>query len=52
MEVLPNCKYPSWAIDRMECKNFQQNRLHNTRKNKYSNNQNNTYQGYIVIPYG
>ena len=55
MGVLTNCKFPLWAVGKMECKNFQQNKPNNTvpgTTTKNSNNQNNkTYKGYIVLPY-
>ena len=44
-EVLTKCKYPTWALDRMEYKNYQQN------KPNTSNSSNNKSKGYIVIPY-
>ena len=40
-EILTNCTYPALALDRMECKNFQQNKHRNT-----SNNHNNKNKGY------
>ena len=66
-EVLTKCKYPLLALDRMECKSFQQNNIRTSaiisavtkkndsnysRSNNYhNNNSNNKSKGYIVIPY-
>ena len=45
-EVLTKYKYPAWGFDRMEYKNYQQN-----KPNNKANNSTKKCKGYIIIPY-
>ena len=52
-EVLNICKYPTWALDRVEYKNYQQKWSNNKASNNNNNNSsnNNKSKGYLLLPY-
>ena len=47
-EVLTECKYPTWALDRMEHSNFQQSKSNTISNNKGASN---GTLDIFVIPY-